>query len=238
MAERRVAVVTGGAVRHRRGDHRPQHGHRAGGLHAHGGQLGSGRGPAGGPRPTRSPWCGRRRVRCWTGTGGATCWCTRPPRSAGPTWPAWTWPPGADVQAVNVESALLLAQAFAPGMAARGFGRIIFVVSNTVWAPPARVMSPVRDQQGSAGRAGPDARGRARRRRDRGDLRGPRLTATPTTSGTCRPPRSTRSGSRQALPRTLVPRGRGGHRWRSWPPDEAAALTGQTLCTDGGLILR
>src|SRR4029077_10259566 len=41
------------------------------------------------------------------------------------------------VQAVNVESALLLAQAFVPGMAARGFGRIIFVVSDTVWAPPA-----------------------------------------------------------------------------------------------------
>ena len=30
------------------------------------------------------------------------------------------------------ESALLLAQAFVPGMAARGFGRIIFVVSDTV----------------------------------------------------------------------------------------------------------
>jgi NAD(P)-dependent dehydrogenase (short-subunit alcohol dehydrogenase family) len=39
-------------------------------------------------------------------------------------------------QAVNVEAALLLAQAFVPGMAARGFGRIIFVVSDTVWAPP------------------------------------------------------------------------------------------------------
>ena len=40
------------------------------------------------------------------------------------------------VQAVNVEAALLLAQAFIPGMAARGFGRVIFVTSNTVWAPP------------------------------------------------------------------------------------------------------
>ena len=42
------------------------------------------------------------------------------------------------VQAVNVESALLLAQAFVPGMAARGFGRIIFVVSDTIWAPADR----------------------------------------------------------------------------------------------------
>jgi NAD(P)-dependent dehydrogenase (short-subunit alcohol dehydrogenase family) len=44
--------------------------------------------------------------------------------------------------AVNVESALLLAQAFVPGMAARGFGRIIFVVSDTVWAPPAADLLP------------------------------------------------------------------------------------------------
>jgi NAD(P)-dependent dehydrogenase (short-subunit alcohol dehydrogenase family) len=40
------------------------------------------------------------------------------------------------VQAVNVESALLLAQAFAPGMRDRGFGRLIFIVSNTFWRPP------------------------------------------------------------------------------------------------------
>ena len=44
------------------------------------------------------------------------------------------------VQAVNVESALLLSQAFVPGMAARGFGRIVFVVSDTVWSPPAADM--------------------------------------------------------------------------------------------------
>jgi NAD(P)-dependent dehydrogenase (short-subunit alcohol dehydrogenase family) len=40
------------------------------------------------------------------------------------------------VQAVNVESALLLTQAFAPGMRDRGFGRVIIVVSNTFWSPP------------------------------------------------------------------------------------------------------
>jgi len=41
------------------------------------------------------------------------------------------------VQAVNVEAALLLAQAFVPRMAERGFGRIVFIVSHTVWSPPA-----------------------------------------------------------------------------------------------------
>ena len=40
------------------------------------------------------------------------------------------------VQAVNVESALLLTQAFVPGMRDRGFGRVIFIVSNTFWSPP------------------------------------------------------------------------------------------------------
>ena len=40
------------------------------------------------------------------------------------------------VQAVNVESALLLTQAFAPGMRDRGFGRVIFIVSNSYWRPP------------------------------------------------------------------------------------------------------
>src|SRR5260370_22412250 len=39
------------------------------------------------------------------------------------------------VQAVNVESALLLTQAFIPGMRERRFGRLIFIVSNTFWRP-------------------------------------------------------------------------------------------------------
>ena len=40
------------------------------------------------------------------------------------------------VHTVNVESALLLTQAFVPGMRDRGFGRVIFIVSNTFWSPP------------------------------------------------------------------------------------------------------
>ena len=37
---------------------------------------------------------------------------------------------------MNVESALLLTQAFVPGMRDRGFGRVIFIVSNSYWRPP------------------------------------------------------------------------------------------------------
>jgi len=40
------------------------------------------------------------------------------------------------VQAVNVEAAFLLCQALVPGMVAAGDGRVVNVVSNTVWAPP------------------------------------------------------------------------------------------------------
>ena len=44
------------------------------------------------------------------------------------------------VQAVNVESALWLIQAFTPGMEERRFGRIVFITSDTFWAPPAPVL--------------------------------------------------------------------------------------------------
>src|SRR5258705_12340952 len=46
------------------------------------------------------------------------------------------------IQAVNVESALLLTQAFVPGMQEREFGRVIFIVSNTFWSPPDGQMLP------------------------------------------------------------------------------------------------
>jgi NAD(P)-dependent dehydrogenase (short-subunit alcohol dehydrogenase family) len=79
------------------------------------------------------------------------------------------------VQAVNVESALLLSQAFAPGMAAARRGQ------------PAAVFDDVR--------------------------------------------------SWQALPRTLVP-GDVAATVAFLASSAAAALTGQTPCVDGGLILR
>ena len=46
------------------------------------------------------------------------------------------------VQAVNVESALWLAQAFVPGMAQRRFGRIVMIVSDTVFSPPVPDLLP------------------------------------------------------------------------------------------------
>jgi 3-oxoacyl-[acyl-carrier protein] reductase len=40
-------------------------------------------------------------------------------------------------------------RAFVPGMAARGFGRIIVVVSDTVWAPPAADLLPYVTSKGA-----------------------------------------------------------------------------------------
>jgi 3-oxoacyl-[acyl-carrier protein] reductase len=146
--------------------------------------------------------------------------------------PAWR-----RVQAVNVESALLLAQAFVPGMAARGFGRIIFVVSDTVWAPPAGDLLPYVTSKGALVAlartlaVGLGADGIAV------TCVAPGLTATPTAQRDRPAAAFDEVRSRQALPRTLVPDDVAAT-VAFLASDAAAALTGQTLCTDGGLILR
>jgi NAD(P)-dependent dehydrogenase (short-subunit alcohol dehydrogenase family) len=141
------------------------------------------------------------------------------------------------VQAVNVESALLLAQAFAPGMAARGFGRIIFIVSDTIWSPPAGDMLPYVTSKGAL-----VALARTLAVGLGGDgiavtCVAPGLTATPAARQGM--PQAAFDGvrSRQALPRTLVPDDVAATVC-FLASDGAAALTGQTICVDGGLILR
>jgi 3-oxoacyl-[acyl-carrier protein] reductase len=151
---------------------------------------------------------------------------------AGVDLPTWR-----RVQAVNVESALLLAQAFAPGMAARGFGRIIFVVSDTIWSPPAGDMLPYVTSKGAL-----VALARVLAVGLGGDgiavtCVAPGLTATPAARAGMPPAAFDDVRSRQALPRTLVP-GDVAATVCFLASDAAAALTGQTLCVDGGLILR
>jgi 3-oxoacyl-[acyl-carrier protein] reductase len=141
------------------------------------------------------------------------------------------------VQAVNVESALLLAQAFVPGMAARGFGRIIFVVSDTVWSPPRGDMLPYVTSKGAlvalartlaVGHGG-------------GGIAvtcvAPGLTATPAAQAGLPAAAFDDVRARQALPRTLVPEDVAATVC-FLASDGAAALTGQTLCVDGGLVMR
>jgi NAD(P)-dependent dehydrogenase (short-subunit alcohol dehydrogenase family) len=138
------------------------------------------------------------------------------------------------VQAVNVESALLLAQAFAPGMAERGWGRIVNVVSDTIWSPPspallayvtskAALVGLTRVLALTLGADGITVNAVA-----------PGLTRTPVAEQGVPEEAFAAVQRRQAVPRGLVPEDVAGA-VSFLCTDAASALTGQTLCVDGGL---
>ena len=140
------------------------------------------------------------------------------------------------VQAVNVESALLLAQAFAPGMRDRGFGRVIFIVSNTFWSPPDGQMLPYVASKGALigmtrtlaaglGRDGIAVTAVA-----------PGLTRT-AASATRAAAEFADTEAHMALHRPLTPDDTAAV-VAMLARDEAEALTGQTLTADGGLVMR
>jgi 3-oxoacyl-[acyl-carrier protein] reductase len=140
------------------------------------------------------------------------------------------------IQAVNVESALLLTQAFVPGMQERGFGRVIFIVSNTFWSPPDGQMLPYIASKGALiGMTRTLAVG----------LGGDGIAVTAVAPGLTHTPASTTRAAAEfadteahmALHRPLTPDDTAavvGMLAR----DEAEALTGQTLTADGGLVMR
>jgi NAD(P)-dependent dehydrogenase (short-subunit alcohol dehydrogenase family) len=139
------------------------------------------------------------------------------------------------VQAVNVESALLLSQAFAPGMRDRGFGRLIFIVSNTVWRPPsAHMLAYVASKGALVGMARTLAVG----------LGNDGVAVTAVAPGLTRTPATdvvpsdefADVAAHQALPRPLTPDDTAAV-VAMLAGDDAAALTGQTLMVDGGLVL-
>jgi 3-oxoacyl-[acyl-carrier protein] reductase len=141
-----------------------------------------------------------------------------------------------EIQAVNVESALLLTQAFVPGMRQRGFGRVIFIVSNTFWSPPDGQMLPYVASKGALiGMTRTLAVG----------LGGDGIAVTAVAPGLTRTPASAARAAAEfadteahtALHRPLTPDDTAavvGMLAR----DEAEALTGQTLTADGGLVMR
>jgi NAD(P)-dependent dehydrogenase (short-subunit alcohol dehydrogenase family) len=141
------------------------------------------------------------------------------------------------VQAVNVESALWLAQVFVPGMVERGFGRIIFVVSDTFWSPPAEAMLPYVASKGaligvmrtlavSLGESGIAVSAVA-----------PGLTDTPGSRTANTEADFNAVVHQQALNRRLTPDDTAAA-VAYLASDDGVALTGQVLCLDGGLILR
>lgn len=141
------------------------------------------------------------------------------------------------VQAVNVEAALWLAQELVPGMIERGFGRLVFVASDTVWSPPGPELLPyVASKAALIG----VARSLARALGADGitvNCVAPGLTRTPAAEAGMPATAFTAVRAAQALPRTLVPEDVAGV-VAFVASDAAAAITGQTLCADGGLVLR
>ncbi|HTY71627.1 MAG TPA: SDR family oxidoreductase [Actinomycetes bacterium] len=141
------------------------------------------------------------------------------------------------VQRVNVDSYLLLAQAFVPAMTARGFGRLVAVVSDTVWSPPsadllayvtskAALVGLTRALATALGRHGVTASAVA-----------PGLTDTPAAREAMDDTVFDSVVSHQALPRRLVAADVAAA-VAFLAGDSAESLTGQVLCVDGGLVLR
>ena len=139
------------------------------------------------------------------------------------------------VQAVNVEAALWLCQALTPAMIERGFGRIIFITSNTVWRPPADDFLPyVASKATLVG----IARTLAKPLGAHGitvNCVAPGLTRTRFTEADLPEEAFEDVLVRQALPRSLVPDDVAGL-VAFLASDAAAAITGQTLCADGGSV--
>jgi len=141
------------------------------------------------------------------------------------------------VQAVNVESALWLLQAFTPGMAERGFGRIVFITSDTFWAPPAPALLAYVASKGAllgvmrtlAVTLGPDGIAVS--------AVAPGLTDTPSSRVVNTDEQFDATVDRQALNRRLTPHDTAAA-VAYLASDAAEAMTGQVLCADGGLIMR
>jgi NAD(P)-dependent dehydrogenase (short-subunit alcohol dehydrogenase family) len=140
------------------------------------------------------------------------------------------------VQAVNVESALLLTQAFVPGMRERGFGRVIFIVSNSYWRPPGpHMLAYIASKGALIGMARTLAVG----------LGSSGIAVTAVAPGLTRTPATdvvpadefADVAAHQALPRPLTPEDTATV-VAMLVRDDAAALTGQTITVDGGLVLR
>jgi NAD(P)-dependent dehydrogenase (short-subunit alcohol dehydrogenase family) len=141
------------------------------------------------------------------------------------------------VQSVNVESVLWLAQAFVPGMSQRGFGRIILIVSDTFWSPPSGAMLPYVASKGALIGV---MRTLAVALGDEGisvSAVAPGLTDTPGSRTVNTDAEFDAVVQQQALNRRLTPEDTA-EAVAYLASDGGAAMTGQVLCLDGGLILR
>lgn len=141
------------------------------------------------------------------------------------------------VQTVNVEAPLWLAQALTPGMIQRGFGRIIFIASDTAWLPPGPEFLPYVASKGAMvgimrtlavtlSPAGIAVTAVA-----------PGLTDTPAARSAAGTAAIEAVVATQAMKRPLVPEDTA-QVVGFLASDGAEALTGQVLVVDGGTVMR
>ncbi len=138
--------------------------------------------------------------------------------------------------AVNFQAAVQLTTAFLPGMTERGFGRVINIVSNTMWSPPPiGIVAYVASKGALLGftRALAKEVGQA----------GVTVNAVAPGLVLSRPENIPHGddfyqaiAAAQSIHQTLVPDDIAGP-VSFLASDDAALMTGQTLCVDGGFVM-
>ncbi|MGW3102534.1 SDR family NAD(P)-dependent oxidoreductase [Streptomyces sp. NPDC001100] len=140
------------------------------------------------------------------------------------------------IQAVDVESVLLPAQAFTPGTRERGFGRIVLITSDTVWRPPRPDLRGYITSKGALTAFGRTLAAAPGKDGIAVTSVAPGLTRTPATA--YQPDDAFDAAlATQALPRPLV-RDDVAATVGFLAGDAAEELTGQVLTVDGGSLLR
>jgi NAD(P)-dependent dehydrogenase (short-subunit alcohol dehydrogenase family) len=139
------------------------------------------------------------------------------------------------IQSVNVDAPFLLCKRLVPTMAERGFGRVINIVSNTVWdPPPVGVLGYVASKGGLLG----FTRALAGEVGEQGitvNAVAPGLTRTPATEADIAQEHFDDVRAAQAIKRTLEPEDIAGA-VAFLASDEAAMITGQAIRVDGGVV--
>jgi NAD(P)-dependent dehydrogenase (short-subunit alcohol dehydrogenase family) len=136
------------------------------------------------------------------------------------------------VMAVNVDAPFLLAQACAPGMAQRGWGRIVNLASSTVWGPPPGMLAYASSKMAVIGLT----RALAAELGPRGitvNAISPGLTRHPGSAANLPAQAFEAVRARQFIPRTEEPGDLVGA-LAFLASDDACFVTGQVLNVDGG----